>query len=320
MELDPPAPRSLPASELVLVVGATGALGRPVVRALRGLGVPVRALSRHAADGAKAAELKALGAEPVAGDLTDADSLRRACSGATRVLACAHAILGRGRWRSEAVDDAGHRALVEAARAAGVRRFVYVSALGAAPSHPVDFFRTKHRIEQAVQASGLDAVVLRPSAFMEQHVHEFNGAAVLAKGQARLIGPGTKPRNFVAASDVAQFAVRALLEDPPPFRTLDIGGPDNASNAEVAALYARLAGVPARASHLPAGVARAMSALAAPLHPGVARILRLLSLPDDAVSERFDGAAALEARFGVRLTRLEDFVRARVEASRGGRA
>jgi NADH dehydrogenase len=301
-----------PPPELVLVVGATGALGRPVVQALRARGVPVRALSRNAARAPQAGELAAIGAEPFAGDLADADSLHRACAGVTRVLACAHAILGRGRWRSEAVDDAGHRALIDAARAAGVRRFVYVSALGAAPDHPIDFFRTKHRIEQAVRSCGLDTVVLRPSAFMEQHVHDFNGAAVLAKGKAQLIGPGTKPRNFVAAGDVAQFALRALLDDPPPFRALDIGGHDHASNAEVAALYARLAGIEARASHLPAGLARAMSALAAPLHPGVARILRLLSLPDDACPERFDGATVLEERFGMRLTRLEDFVRARV--------
>lgn len=314
------SPGSTPASELVLVVGATGALGRPVVRALRARGVAVRALSRHAAREPQAGDLAALGAEPFAGDLADAGSLHRACAGVTRVLACAHAILGRGRWRSEAVDDAGHRALVAAARSAGVRRFVYTSALGAAPDHPVDFFRTKHRIEQAVQASGLDAVVLRPSAFMEQHVHAFNGAAVLAKGKAQLIGPGTKPRNFVAATDVAQLAVRALLEDPPPFRTLDIGGHDHASNAEVAALYARLAGIAPRASHLPAGLARAMSTLAAPLHPGVARLLHLLSLPDEAYAERFDGAAALEARFGLRLTRLEDFVRARVSEHRAPRA
>jgi hypothetical protein len=94
---------------------------------------------------------------------------------------------------------------------------------------------------------------------------------------------------------------------------LDIGGPDHASNAEVAALYARLAGVPLRVSHLPAGVARTFAGLLRPLHPGVARILGLQALPDGAYSERFDGAAALQQAHGVRLTRLEDFVRARVE-------
>src|SRR4051812_26471031 len=160
---------STPPAEKVLVVGATGALGRPVVRLLRERGVAVRALNRHPA---QANDLAALGAEVVAGDLADPHSLARACAGATRVLAAAHGLLGRGRARSEAVDDVGHRSLI-AARSAGVRRFVYTSGYGVGPDHPIDFFRTKHAIEQALAASGLDAVVLRPTAFMEHHVHAF---------------------------------------------------------------------------------------------------------------------------------------------------
>ena len=295
-----------------LVVGATGALGRPTVRLLRTAGVEVRALNRHPA---AAADLAALGAEVVAGDLADAASLVRALDGVDRVLAAAHGMLGRGRHASANVDDRGHRDLIAASRAAGVKRFVYVSAHGAGPGHPVDFFRTKHAIEQALTQSGLDAVVLRPTAFMEQHVHLFNGRNVLDKGKARLIGPGTKPRNFVCAEDVAALAVRALREDPPPFRRLEIGGPGHYSNAEVAALYAKIAGVPARASHLPAGVAAALSVLARPLHPGVARVLRILSLPDDAYSERFHSDVDFERDFGVRMTTLEAFVRRQVEAA-----
>ena len=304
------------AAELrVLVVGASGALGRPTIQALLARQVAVRGLCRHPE---VAADLAAAGAEIVPGDLTDRASLERALSGVTRVLAAAHGLLGRGRWRSEAVDDAGHRALIDAARAAGVERFVYTSALLAAPGMPVDFGRTKHAIEQAVAASGMACAILRPTAFMEHHVHAFNGLNVLTKGKAQLVGPGTKPRNFVAASDVAQFAVRALLDDPLPFTRLDIGGPDHASNLEVAALYTRLAGVPLKVSRLPAGVARVMSVLARPLHPGMARLMHLLSLPDDAFDERFEGAAALEQRFGMRLTSLEDFVTARVREHRGG--
>lgn len=301
------------AAPRVLVVGATGALGRPVVRLLRERGVPVRALSRHPE---KAADLAALGADVVAGDLTDIASLQRACAGVQRVLAAAHGLLGRGRWRSEAVDDAGHRALFAAAEAAGVDRLVYTSAHGAAPDHPIDFFRTKHAVEQALAASGLRHVVLRPTAFMEQHVHLFNGKDLLDKGKARLIGPGTKPRNFVAASDVAQFAVRALLDDPPPFQRLSLGGHGHHSNTQVAQLYAREAGIPARIGRLPAGIARAIAGVAAPLHPGLARVLRLSALPDDAYGERFDGAAALEREHGITLTTLEQFVRERVAESR----
>ncbi len=299
---------------LVLVVGATGALGRPVVRRLRAAGVPVRALCRHPERGA---DLAALGAEVVAGDLTDPASLQRACQGVQRVLAAAHGLLGRGRWRSEAVDDAGHRALIGAAQAAGVQRFVYASALLAVPDSPLDFARTKRAIEDAVAASGMPFAVLRASAFMEHHVHRFNGEPFLKQGRAVFFGPADKLRNFVAADDVARLAVHALLDDPLPFERLDIGGPDHASNAEVAMLYARLSGRPFKATHLPLGLAGALALLLRPLHPGVARILRLMALPDAALPERFDGAAALEQRFGFRMTRLEDFVSAQVRAAGG---
>ncbi len=298
-------------SPRVLVVGASGALGRPTIHALLERGVAVRGLCRHPQ---AAADLRAAGAEIVAGDLTDRASIERALTGVTQVLAAAHSLLGRGRWRSEAVDDTGHRTLIDAARAAGVHRFVYTSALLASPDQPTDFFRTKHAIEQVVATSGMAFAILRPTAFMEHHVHNFNGLNVLRKGQAKLVGPGTKRRNFVAAADVAQFAVHALLDDPLPFSQLDIGGPDNATNAEVAALYARLARRPLKVSHLPAGVARMVSGLARPFHPGVARLMHLLSLPDDAFDETFSGAAELERRFGIRLTRLEAFVDAQVRA------
>jgi uncharacterized protein YbjT (DUF2867 family) len=298
---------------LILVVGATGALGRPVVQALRQHGVAVRALSRHPE---QAADLAALGAEVIAGDLIDPTSLRRACIGVTRVLASAHGLLGRGRWRSEAVDDAGHRSLIDAARDAGVERFVYVSVYGARADHPIDFFRTKHGIEQAVRRSGLEHAFLRPTAFMEHHVHNFVGKGLLEKGQVTLIGPGTKPRNFIAATDIAPFAVRALLDDPLPFTTLEIGGHDHLSNLQVAALYARHARIEPKVSHLPRWAAALIARLAQPLHPGLARIMKLSSLPDDAFDERFGGAEAFEARHAVRLQRTEEFVQARVVQAR----
>lgn len=232
-----------------------------------------------------------------------------------RVLAAAHGRLGRGRWRSVAVDDDGHRALFPAAKAAGIERLVYTSSYGAALDHPIDFFRTKHDVEQALAASGRPHAIPRPTAFMEQHVHLFNGKALPDKGKAQLIGPGTKPRNFVAATDVAQAEVRALLEDPPPFRGLAIGGLGHYGNTQVTELYAREAGIPARIGCLPAGVARVIASLAALLHPGVARVLRLSTLPDDAYSEHFYGTAALEREHGVTLTTVEQSVRERVAES-----
>jgi uncharacterized protein YbjT (DUF2867 family) len=126
----------------VLIVGATGVLGGETARCLSADGHDVRGMTRSPV---RARLLAAGGVEAVVGDLTDPASLARACMGMDAVIAAAHGALGRGRYRSEAVDDAGHRALVDAAGAARVARFVYTSAAGAAPDHPVDFFRPSGR-------------------------------------------------------------------------------------------------------------------------------------------------------------------------------
>ncbi len=294
---------------MILVIGGTGVLGRRVLQHLRHTDLASRVLTRAPR------QLQVAGVEVLAGDLTDAASLRQACAGATQVLAAAHGLLGRGRHTSERVDDAGHRALIDAARDAGVKRFVYVSILGASPNHPVDFWRTKHGVEQHLRASGLAHVILRPSAFMEMHAHELIGKAILAGGKARLIGPGTKPRNFVCAKDVAAAAVQALQGVFDNGTTLDLGGPGNFTNLEVAQLYAQACGTRLRTSHVPAGVARILARLIKPVHPGIARVLHLSSLADDAFDERFDSAALL-ARHPMTLTRLEDFVSEQVATAR----
>lgn len=261
--------------------------------------------------------LEALGAESVIGDLIDPGCLARACEGVSEVLASAHGMLGRGRYSSPAVDDVGHRALVDIAARAGVQRFVYVSALNVGPDHPVDFFRTKWQIEQHLKHSGLPHVILRPSALMEWHAHQFIGRAILEHGRAFLLGPGTKPRNFVAARDVAEVAKAALVSDDHVGRTLSVVGPDNHTNNDVAAQYARAAGIDLKVTHVPASVGRAIARMLAPVHPGVSRAVRVASLPDEAFSEVPHGDTGLDETR--RRLRLEDFIRERVEAFRRSR-
>ena len=89
-------------------------------------------------------------------------------------------------------DSARASSLLAAALSTGVQRFAYTSALGAREDHPIDFFRTKHEIEQAVRESTIPYTILRPASFMEQHVHEFLGRLILDKGFAVIFGPGRK--------------------------------------------------------------------------------------------------------------------------------
>jgi uncharacterized protein YbjT (DUF2867 family) len=301
----------------ILVVGATGVLGRATTLALLKDGKRVRAMVR---DRTRAADLSEAGAELVDGDLTDPASLERACDGALRVFAAAHSLLGRGRQSSAQVDHVGHSALVAAARAAGVARFVYTSALGAREDHPVDFWRTKFEIEETLRESGLSHTILRPSAFMEWHVHRLNGQMLLDRGTTFIVGPGTKPRNFVSVRDIVPIALQALEHDSLAGRTIEIGGPDNLSNKDVALMYlVRMRQEHGKVRHLPLPVARVLATLIRPFHEGIARVLDIALVPDADWPEEFDPRALL-AEFPLELMTVDRFVDERVREWRRARA
>lgn len=302
----------------ILIVGATGLLGRATALALLKEGQRVRVLVREPARQPQhVSELQRAGAELVSGDLTDPGSLERACKGALRVFACAHSFLGRGRLRSAQVDHVGHSALIAAAQAAGVPRFVYTSALGAREDHPIDFFRTKYEIEEGLRESHIPFTILRPAAFMEQHVHEFLGKPLLDRGFTVIFGAGRKRRNFVSVRDVAPFAVTALRDDTLVNRTLDIGGPDNISSRDVAAMYA-LRSRQGRVFHPPLAVARIGAQVLRPFHEGVARVLEVAAVPDEDWPETFDPSALL-AEFPREMMTVERFVDERVRDWRRSR-
>jgi NADH dehydrogenase len=292
---------------MILIVGATGVLGREVARQLLAAGHKVRAMTR-APD--KAEDLKQLGAEVVQGDLIDPASLGRACHEADGVLAAAHALMGTGKYSSEPVDDVGHRALLDAAKAAGVKQFVYASARGVFPEHPVDFFRTKAKIEQHVIASGLNYTILRPSAFMEWHVHNLLGKSILESGKTTVFGNGNNPINFVAASDVARFVVIALGDHKIGGKTLEIGGPSNVTKRQLAEMYATFSGRPVKVRYVPTRVMRVMSPLVRPLVPVLSRLMAM-SVWSDTTDQTFDPSALL-GEYPMRLTPVGDFIRERV--------
>jgi uncharacterized protein YbjT (DUF2867 family) len=150
---------------------------------------------------------------------------------------------------------------------------------------------------------------------MEWHAHAFNGKGILESGRTVILGTGTKPRNFVAVRDVAAIAARVITGEMPRQRVLAIGGPGNFTNDDVARLYARIAGVRPRTVHVPRAALAAMAPIARFFHPGVARVMRIASLPDDAFPEAFDGGRSADD-YEIGPTTLEEFVRERVTEHR----
>src|SRR5215210_2340048 len=144
----------------ILVTGGTGFVGPNVVHALRAEERPVRVLARKPD---KQDQLRAWGCEVVRGDMTDADSLRRAVEGCEAVVHLVAILLGSAET-FERVMVQGTRDLVTAAEQSGVRRFVLMSALGTEEQKELTpYFRAKWEEEQAVEASGFEHVTFRPS-------------------------------------------------------------------------------------------------------------------------------------------------------------
>ncbi|HEX8215386.1 MAG TPA: NAD(P)H-binding protein [Allosphingosinicella sp.] len=295
---------------MILLVGATGRLGKAVAERLLQHGLPFRAACR---DVEKARWLVERGVEVLPLDVESGAGLAQAMTGVTKVISSIHGLMGKSRRSIERVDVRGQAALIDAAAEAGVGRFVYISALGASPDHPSEFWRAKARTEQHLKASGLDYVILRPSAFMDLYAHDLIGAAVMRGKTVFLLGRGITPRNMVAVADVADAAVEALSRDDLARRTIEIGGPDEPTEREVAALYAGLSGKPLRLRSLPPLLLKTLAAAIGPFHAGAGHLLRLPLQLAGRQDLLLDPSSPMD-RLVANPVRLRDYAEARLRA------
>ncbi len=187
----------------VLIAGATGATGRRVVEELVRAGVPVRALVR---DEARARELLPAGVVELAVvDVGDRPALERAMQGCDRVICATGARPSLDVTGPLRVDYLGVRNLVDAARAAGVSRFVLVSSLCVSRLlHPLNLFWLvlfwKRLGENYLRASDLDWTIVRPGGLTEEE----------ATPDLTLTGPDQLERGRLPRRQVARVCVAAL--------------------------------------------------------------------------------------------------------------
>jgi NADH dehydrogenase len=301
---------------MILVAGGTGVLGGAIARRLLAGGKQVRVLTRRRE---RAQSLQEVGAEVAVGDLRDRRALDAACGGATHVISTANAFVGTGEESVQAVDERGNRHLIDAARAAGVRQFVFTSALVPDTYRAIDYFAAKFATEEYLRASGLTWTILRPTAFMETWA-QIIGEPLVRTGSTKIFGSGLNPLNFVAVDDVATIAVMTMDRPDACNAFVDIGGPENLTLLDVAAIFERVTGRTGTRAHLPVPILRLLGTLVRPFNPVFARQVRAGALMA-AAAQPFDPAPML-AKYPVKLTRLEEWVRARYgpEGSSPGRS
>ena len=293
----------------LLIVGATGVLGSAVAKHFITKGLHVKCFVRNKE---KAAELAEAGGELVVGDLTNEASIINACKNVDVVIASAHGMLGKGKNKSENVDDAGHKNLVDAAAKANVQQFIYASINGLYANHPIDFFRTKYAVEQHLINSKLNYTILRLPAFMEWHAHKLLGKSIIDKGKVTILGKGENPTNFIAVDDIVQ-ALNIMVGNPAYYnKIISLAGPENISRNQVASIYGRLSNKTPKVSHVPVGALNVLAAIINPFHPGVARIMKFSAYTDNADATMNVNDSVKQ--FGLRPTTIEEFIKKQVSS------
>ena len=207
----------------ILVIGATGNVGRPTVAALLAKGESVRALSRSQD------KLAALpdGVDGVIGDVEDGSGLDAACEGVDRLFL----ITANGETETTRGLNA-----IKAAKAAGVKHIVFLSAQDPEQEPAIPHFRSKLPIEKAIRESGADYTILRPSLFNQT---DFSVAQVIKDYGVYAMPIGSIGQNRVDTRDIADCAVRALTEDGHSGAEYVLHGPDTVTGPDAAAVYAK---------------------------------------------------------------------------------
>jgi uncharacterized protein YbjT (DUF2867 family) len=291
---------------MILVVGATGSLGGRITRGLLQQGQVVRFFARHSPISEELAKqgrantaesLIEAGAQAVPGDLKDCTSLDAAVKGVDTVITTATASQRGGDDTLTSVDLQGTLSLIEAAKAAGVRRFVYTSAIGASESSPVPLFHAKGTCAAALERSGMEYVILTPSVFMEIWIGMVVGIPLMANLPVTLIGQGDHHHNFISEADVAAFVLAALSNSHAVNQRIDIGGPASYTWSEIVTAIGRALGAPLPVQYLPPGSQ-------VPLMPD--EVSGLLNAME--TFESFMDMSQTAPAFGVKLTTLNEYI------------
>jgi NADH dehydrogenase len=294
---------------VILVTGGTGFVGPKIVHGLRERDFPVRSLVRRPSD-RSAATLASWGAELVPGDMGDATSLRSAVEGADVVV---HLVAIRQGSDEDfrRVMEQGTRDLVAAAKDAGIRRFVLMSALGTSEETKdlVPYYRAKWEMEQAVSASGIEHVIFRPSFVFARDggiLPTFRKLARVAP-VTPIIGSGKQRIQPIWVEDVAAYFAEGVVKPEAANRTFELGGPDAVTWNEFWERLKRALGQRRPSMHVPMGLMR-LNALVTERLPGNIPLTRdLLTMLEhgDNVATNDDAVVA----FGLPLVPLDEQLR-----------
>ncbi|NEN92955.1 MAG: SDR family oxidoreductase [Okeania sp. SIO3H1] len=216
---------------MFLVTGATGDLGRRIIRILREREISVRAFARL---NSSYSELENRGAEIFIGDLKIDKDIEKACQGIEYIIS-AHG----GAGDSQAIDYRANIELIDSAVKVGVKHFVFISVLGAERGYEDSpTFKAKREVEKYLKASGLNYTILQPSGFASNLLplaERFKDTGIYL-----LIGDDKNRTSIVSTDDLAKIAVDSVFVEAACNQTFPVGGPEIISRGEISQIFSRI--------------------------------------------------------------------------------
>jgi uncharacterized protein YbjT (DUF2867 family) len=246
----------------VLVIGGTGMLGGQVVSELLARGKRVRALVRPTSD---AKRLESNGVEIARGDMMDPASLLQAMDGADAVVSTAAGYTRHSKGDTDEIDIIGNRNLADAARRAGVNRFVLTSILTCDQTPQVPHFWHKKLAEDRLEELGVPFVALRPGAFLDMIIQM--GGDPFTKRRLMWFGSPTSPLSFVLTQDLAGYLADAVDAPGVDGQRIDIGWDRPVSMEKIAQISGRLLGEKVRLWSVPAPLINTAGAVVGKFNP-----------------------------------------------------
>lgn len=262
---------------LVTIFGGSGFAGRYATRELAERGWRVRAACRRPD---LAGHLQPMGVvgqiHAVQSNLRYPESVDAAVEGAEAVVNCVGVLTPTGRQSFKAVHVEGARAVARAARLAGVRRLIHVSALGASAGSPSEYARTKAAGEKVVLEEFPNAIILRPSVLFGTEDEFFNRFAAMARFSPflPLVGGGRTHFQPLFVGDLGSAIANAVEGAGTPGTVYELGGPDVFTFRQILDRTLEWSGRRRRYVNLPFPLAKLMAVMTWPL-PNAIRPLTL---------------------------------------------
>ncbi|MGD8868154.1 MAG: SDR family oxidoreductase [Gemmatimonadales bacterium] len=236
----------------ILVAGATGYLGGFVAREFKNRGYYVRALARSPK---KLDPFRDLLDEVVQAEITQPDTLQGVCDGIDVVFSSVGITKQKDNLTFRDVDYQGNRNLLQAARIAGVRKFIYTSVFRGPSLLHLDIVKAHEDFVTVLKASGVEYTVVRPNGFFSDMGEYLKMAA---KGRVYLVGKGENRINPIHGADLAEICVEAADRD---VAEINVGGPQVFTHREIARLALRSARRRERITPIPTWMMRSLVTL-----------------------------------------------------------